>query len=122
VLVATGDTDAVPPSRTVTLNVAEETASGSGPCNQFRLPFSVDGDELTTGPIAATKVACAGLAYAAVTGITLYGSSRVHRRASARARAMLDRIAGILLTAIAVTLLASGGTRLVVETFDALQR
>jgi heat shock protein HslJ len=59
VLVAMGDTDAVPPSRTVTLNVAEETASGAGPCNQFRLPFSVDGDELTTGPIAATKVACA---------------------------------------------------------------
>ncbi len=64
----------------------------------------------------------AGLTYAAVTGITLYASTRVHRRASDRARAMLDRIAGILLTAIAVTLLASGGTRLVVETFDSLQR
>jgi multiple antibiotic resistance protein len=35
---------------------------------------------------------------------------------------VLDRVAGILLTAIAVTLLASGGTRLVVETLDALQR
>jgi heat shock protein HslJ len=57
-LVATGDTDAVPPSRTVTLNIADGTASGAGPCNQFRLPFSVDGDDLTTGPIAATKVAC----------------------------------------------------------------
>jgi multiple antibiotic resistance protein len=64
----------------------------------------------------------AGLAYAAVTGITLYASSHVHRRASARARAMLDRIAGILLTAIAVTLLASGGTRLVVQTLDSLQQ
>jgi multiple antibiotic resistance protein len=64
----------------------------------------------------------AGLAYAAVTGITLYASSHVHRRGSARARAMLDRIAGILLTAIAVTLLASGGTRLVIQTFDSLQR
>jgi multiple antibiotic resistance protein len=64
----------------------------------------------------------AGLAYAAVTGITLYASSHVHRRASDRARAMLDRIAGILLTAIAVTLLASGGTRLVVQTFDSLPR
>jgi heat shock protein HslJ len=59
VLVATGDTDAVPPSRTVTLNIADGTASGSGPCNPFRVPFSVDGDELTTGPVAATKVACA---------------------------------------------------------------
>jgi multiple antibiotic resistance protein len=62
----------------------------------------------------------AGLAYAAVTGITLYASSHVHRRASDRARQMLDRIAGILLTAIAVTLLASGGTRLVVETYRAI--
>jgi heat shock protein HslJ len=58
VLVATGDTDAVPPSRTVTLNIADGAASGAGRCNQFRLPFSVDGDDLTTGPIAATKVAC----------------------------------------------------------------
>jgi multiple antibiotic resistance protein len=62
----------------------------------------------------------AGLVYAAVTGITLYASSKVHRRASDRARQMLDRIAGILLTAIAVTLLASGGTRLVVETFHGI--
>jgi heat shock protein HslJ len=58
VLVATGDTDAVPPSRTRTLQVADGTASGTGPCNRFRLPFTVERDELTTGPIAATKVAC----------------------------------------------------------------
>ena len=64
----------------------------------------------------------AGLAYAAITGITLYASGHVHRRASVRARTMLDRIAGILLTAIAVTLLASGGTRLVIQTFDSLKR
>lgn len=63
----------------------------------------------------------AGLAYAAVTGITLYASSHVHRRASDRARAMLDRIAGILLTSIAVMLLASGGTRLVVDVLDTIR-
>jgi multiple antibiotic resistance protein len=57
----------------------------------------------------------AGLAYAAVTAITLFISSHVHRRASARTRQLLDRIAGILLTSIAVTLLASGITRLVVD-------
>jgi multiple antibiotic resistance protein len=73
-------------------------------------------------PANRLTLTIAGLAYAAVTGITLYASGHVHRRASARARAMLDRIAGILLTAIAVTLLASGGTRLVVETFDAIKR
>jgi multiple antibiotic resistance protein len=64
----------------------------------------------------------AGVAYAGVTGITLFAATHVHRRASDRARAMLDRIAGILLTAIAVTLLASGGTRLVVDVLDSIGR
>lgn len=63
----------------------------------------------------------AGLAYAAVTGTTLYLSTHVHRRVSERGRQMLDRIAGILLTAIAVMLLASGGTRLVVDVLDAIR-
>jgi multiple antibiotic resistance protein len=64
----------------------------------------------------------AALAYAAVTGVTLYASGHVHRRASERARAMLDRVAGILLTAIAVTLLAGGATRLVVDVLESLGR
>jgi multiple antibiotic resistance protein len=63
----------------------------------------------------------AGLAYAAVTGLTLYAAGHVQRRVSARAMAMLDRVAGILLTAIAVTLLASGGTRLVVDVLETLR-
>jgi multiple antibiotic resistance protein len=63
----------------------------------------------------------AGVAYAAVTAITLYSSARVHRRASARAREMLDRIAGILLTAIAAMLLTGGATRLVVSVLDSLK-
>lgn len=61
-----------------------------------------------------------GLAYSAVTGLTLFASAHVHRRASVRAREMLDRIAGILLTAIAVTLVVSGGTRLVVEVLNSI--
>jgi multiple antibiotic resistance protein len=44
----------------------------------------------------------------------------VHRRLSAQGRALLDRVAGILLTAIAVTLLASGATRLVADVIDAI--
>lgn len=64
----------------------------------------------------------AGLAYAAVTGITLILSTHVHRRISERGRQMLDRIAGILLTSIAAMLLASGGTRLVVDVLDSLGR
>jgi multiple antibiotic resistance protein len=62
----------------------------------------------------------AGLAYAAVTGITLDLATHVHRRISERGRSMLDRIAGILLTSIAVMLLASGATRLVVDVLDSI--
>jgi multiple antibiotic resistance protein len=61
-------------------------------------------------------------AYAAVTGITLFLSTHVHRRISERGRLMLDRVAGILLTSIAMMLLASGGTRLVVDVLDAIGR
>jgi len=75
----------------------------------------------TTGGVGdRVALSVAGLAYAAVTGITLYASTHVHRRASDRARAMLDRIAGILLTSIAVMLLASGGTRLIVDVLHAI--
>lgn len=62
----------------------------------------------------------AGLVYAMVTGITLFLSTHVHRRISARGRDMLDRIAGILLTSIGVMLLASGATRLVVDVLDSI--
>lgn len=63
----------------------------------------------------------AGLAYAAVTGITLHLAAHVHRRISERGRSMLDRIAGILLTSIAVMLVASGATRLVVDVLDSIK-
>jgi multiple antibiotic resistance protein len=64
----------------------------------------------------------AGLLYAALTAVTLYASAFVHQRVSASAASFLDKIAGILLTAIAVTILASGGTRLVVEVLEGLGR
>lgn len=64
----------------------------------------------------------AGVAYAVVTGGTVYAAGHVHRLVSARARVILERVAGILLTAIAVSLLANGGTRLVVDTLAALDK
>lgn len=48
-----------------------------------------------------------------MTGATLYASGHLQRRVSLQAARILDRIAGILLTAIAGILLASGFTDLV---------
>jgi multiple antibiotic resistance protein len=63
----------------------------------------------------------AGIAYAAVAGITVYLSGQVERRTSPRAQMLLERIAGILLTAIAVSLLVSGGTQMVVAALESLK-
>ena len=62
-------------------------------------------------PALALSVAAAG--YALVTGVTIYAAGHVARRASQKAQVMLGRLAGILLTAIAVTLLIGGTTRMV---------
>ena len=64
----------------------------------------------------------AGLAYAVLAAATLTIAGHLHRRISARAEAVLSRVAGILLTAIAASLLADGGTRLVVAVLDAMGR
>lgn len=64
----------------------------------------------------------AGLAYAVLTGLTVYAAGHLHRRVSVAARAVLSRIAGILLTAIAVTLLVNGTTHMVVDTLASLGR
>ena len=61
------------------------------------------------------------VAYAALTAVTLFGASLVSSRASARALDLLDRVAGILLTAIAVTLLVRGGTGLVESVLHSLR-
>ncbi|MFI9596071.1 MarC family protein [Nonomuraea sp. NPDC052265] len=55
----------------------------------------------------------AAAAFAAVTGTTIYAAGHVQRRISLKGAMLLDRIAGILLTAIAVILLANGFTDLV---------
>jgi multiple antibiotic resistance protein len=60
----------------------------------------------------------AAIAYAVVTGVTLYASGHVQRRISPQAGMILDRIAGILLTSIAVILLANGFTELVLAAAD----
>jgi multiple antibiotic resistance protein len=73
------------------------------------------------GITARGILAIPALAYAALTAITLLGAGQVSQRASGRALDILDRIAGILLTAIAVSLLVSGGTRLVAEALQALR-
>ena len=74
----------------------------------------------TTGQVLALSVA--GAAYSAVTGITLYIAAHVQRLAKPATQAFLERIAGILLTAIAVTILTSGFTRLVVDVLHGLGR
>jgi multiple antibiotic resistance protein len=48
-----------------------------------------------------------------VTGVTIYAAGHLARRVSQQTQVLLGRIAGILLTAIAVTLLVNGGTRMV---------
>lgn len=64
------------------------------------------------------SVTVAGVAYAALTGVTLYAAGHLDRRLTDRSRGTLERIAGILLTAIGVSLLASGGTQLVQAALD----
>ena len=53
------------------------------------------------------------IAYGLVTGVTLYASGHVEKRISPQAGKFLDKIAGILLTCIAVILLTNGFTDLV---------
>jgi multiple antibiotic resistance protein len=85
-------------------------------------PLTVGGTTFAFGVAASAVAASAGergllsiaaVAYGAVTGITLYLAGHVQRRISLRGAMLLDRLAGILLTAIAVILLANGFTDLV---------
>jgi multiple antibiotic resistance protein len=80
----------------------------------FFVSFRAQTDRLRD--IVALSIAA--LAYAALTGITLYASGHLERRVSSGTRIFLERIAGILLVAIAVSLLLSGGPRMVVETIN----
>ncbi|MEU4426508.1 MarC family protein [Actinoplanes sp. NPDC024001] len=85
-------------------------------------PLTVGGTTFAFGVAASADagstvgrlwLSVAAIAYAVVTGVTLYLSGHVERRISAAAAAILDRIAGILLTSIAVVLLVNGFTDLV---------
>jgi multiple antibiotic resistance protein len=67
------------------------------------------------GYFAVGLLTIAALAYAFVTGISMFTAGRLEPRLSERGRELFDRVAGILLTAIAATLLASGFTRLVIS-------
>lgn len=68
------------------------------------------------GHLDVIALSIAALTYAAVTGITLYASAHLERRVSLGSRTFLERIAGILLVAIAAMLLIGGGTRMVLST------
>jgi len=85
-------------------------------------PLTVGGTTFAFGVAASASapgikekilVSTAAIGYAIVTGVTLYLAGHVHRRISAEGMVLLDRIAGILLTAIAVILLVNGFTEMV---------
>jgi multiple antibiotic resistance protein len=85
-------------------------------------PLTVGGTTFAFGVAASASapgikekvlISIAAIAYAVVTGITLYLAGHVQRRVSARTAMLMDRLAGILLTAIAVILLVNGFTELV---------
>jgi multiple antibiotic resistance protein len=85
-------------------------------------PLTVGGTTFAFGVAASASapgikerilVSVAAIGYAIVTGVTLYLAGHVHRRISAEGMVLLDRIAGILLTAIAVILLVNGFTDMV---------
>jgi multiple antibiotic resistance protein len=85
-------------------------------------PLTVGGTTFAFGVAASADVGTAAergfltlaaICYGAVTGITIYLSGRLGTRISLRGALLADRLAGILLTAIAAILLANGFTDLV---------
>jgi multiple antibiotic resistance protein len=77
---------------------------------------------LAANRVEVIALSVAALAYAAVTGLTVYASGHLERRVTEKTRVLLEKVAGILLTAIAVSLLFSGGPRMVVETLKNMQQ
>jgi len=73
------------------------------------------------GVVDVAMLTVAALAYAAVTGLSIYIAGRIEPRLSDRGRELFDRLAGILLTAIAFSLLASGVTRLITDVLQDLK-
>jgi heat shock protein HslJ len=53
----------VPPDLTVSASFSEDgTVSGSGGCNRYTGPYAVEGDTLTVGPLASTRMSCGPVA------------------------------------------------------------
>ena len=107
--------------------VAETTSPRSVLFTPITFPLTVGGTTFAFGVAASADVgdfegrlllSVAAVAYAAVTGLTLYASGHVERRISPQVGMILDRVAGILLTSIAVILLANGFTDLVVAALN----
>jgi multiple antibiotic resistance protein len=110
----------------------EATAVHTGPLRSVLLtpitfPLTVGGTTFAFGVAAAADaenaaskllLSVAAVAYAVVTGVTLYASGHVERRISTQVAMILDRVAGILLTSIAVILLANGVTGLVLAALE----
>ena len=71
--------------------------------------------------LAVVGLTIAVVGYAAVTAVSLYIAGHLERRVSDKARNLIDRVAGILLVAIASTLLASGFTRLVIDVLHSVK-
>jgi heat shock protein HslJ len=49
----------IPDGVTMTIEFQDERASGKGGCNRFTGAYVQDGDSLSIGPLAGTRMACA---------------------------------------------------------------
>ena len=107
-------------------NLAQhESAAGNWRSTLFSpitFPLTVGGATFAISAAASADVgtthgrvllSITAIAYGLVTGVTLYTSGHVEKRISPQAGKFLDKIAGILLTCIAVILLTNGFTDLV---------
>ncbi|MEA2490910.1 MAG: hypothetical protein QOH21_2702 [Acidobacteriota bacterium] len=78
----------------ITVRFDQGNASGSAGCNQYRGPFTVAGESLTFGMIAATKRACAESERNAQETAYLDALSRVASYRVAAGRLVLQESAG----------------------------
>ncbi len=82
----------------------------------FAIIVSFRAEAKNLGEVVALAVAA--VLYALVTALTIYTSGFLERRMKPKTRMLLQRLSGILLTAIAVTLLCNGIPRLVTTTLE----
>ncbi|GAA3384718.1 MarC family protein [Cryptosporangium minutisporangium] len=127
-------TSETPPPASDDTGAGPEPAAPAAPAaarsvlfSPITFPLTVGGTTFAFGVAASADVggvtgrlwlSVAAAAYAVVTGVTLYLSGHVERRISDAASAVLDRVAGVLLTSIAVVLLTNGFTELVLAAVD----